>query len=302
MGELVETMKTPAWLRNAGWWLRRAKAPLQDPEPRIGLALGGGFARGIAHLGVLRSLERHGIKISCIAGVSAGSMVAAAYASGTPIDEIEDIARSMKFKDVARWSLSRFGLAHTDRMIGFLKRLLKTDRFEQMQVPLAVVASDLSTGKPVVFSGQGDVTTAIRASCAFPGLYQPVRHEGQYLVDGLVSMEVPALPLKQMGATHTISVSLPSPESTDPRSVFCVVNRCFQIMATRSEFEWRRHSTLVIEPTVSKVAWDAFQSSLDLIKAGEEATDHVIGTIREWCLPKPNKVQPATSALLRPAV
>lgn len=300
MGELVETMKTPAWLRNAGLWLKRGRDQAATPEPRIGLALGGGFARGIAHLGVLRALERNGIKISCIAGVSAGSMVAAAYASGTPIDEIEQIARAMKFKDVARWSLSRFGLAHTDRMTSFLKRLLKTDRFEEMRIPLAVVASDLSTGKPVVFGGSGDVTTAIQASCAYPGLYQPVRHEGKFLVDGLVSMEVPALPVKDMGATHIISVALPSPETMNPRSVFCVLSRCFQIMAMRTEHEWRKHSNLVIEPTVSSLAWDAFQSSTDLIRAGEEVTESAISTILGW-LQTP-KVTPMPLPVMKPAV
>jgi NTE family protein len=304
MGELVEEMKTPAWLRNAGLWLKRGRDRATTPEARIGLALGGGFARGIAHLGVLRALERNGIKISYIAGVSAGSMVAAAYASGTPIDEIEQIARAMKFRDVARWSLSRFGLAHTDRMVRFLKRLLKTDRFEEMKIPLAVVASDLSTGQPVVFRGTGNVTTAVRASCAYPGLFQPVRHEERFLVDGLVSMEVPALPLKDMGATHNISVALPSPETMNPRSIFCVLNRCFQIMAMRTEHEWRRHSNVVIEPRVSSLAWDAFESSCDLIRAGEEATERSISVILEWAKgPKvttiPLQVQPAA---MKPAV
>lgn len=272
------------WLRRAGKWLRRT-AEEKRGEPLIGLALGGGFARGIAHLGVLRALERGGIRISYIAGVSAGSMVAAAYASGTAVDEIEAVARSMRFRDVARWSLSRFGLADTDRMAVFLKRLLKTNRFEEMRIPLAVVASDLSSGRPVVFRDSGDAVTAIRASCAYPGLFHPVRHEGRLLVDGLVSMEVPAAAVRQMGASHTVSVALPAPESMDPRSIFCVVNRCFQILAIRTEHEWRQQSNVIIEPTVSRVAWDGFRSSGDLIKAGEEAASAVIPAILEWFEP-----------------
>jgi NTE family protein len=287
-----------SWLRTAGAWFRKRTHP-QFKEPRIALALGGGFARGIAHLGVLRVLERNGIKVSYIGGVSAGSMVAAAYASGSTIDHIEEVARSMRLKDVARWTISRFGLADTDRMVVFLKRLLQTDRFENMRIPLAVVASDLCTGKPVVFRNSGDVTTAIRASCAYPGLYQPVRHEGRWLVDGLVSMEVPAQPLREMGATHTISVVLPSPEnSMDPRSVFCVLNRCFQIMAVRTEHEWRRHSNLVLAPTVSSVSWDNFKSCSDLIQAGERAAEQALPAIQQWLQrPEPTTLLPGQAVL-----
>ena len=116
-------------LQKAGRWLSRPR-PAGNRPVRIGVALGGGFARGIAHVGVLRALERNGVEVACIAGVSAGSIVAAAYASGASVDEIEQVARGVRFKDVARWTVSRFGLAETDRMVVLLKRLLKTGRFE----------------------------------------------------------------------------------------------------------------------------------------------------------------------------
>src|SRR5881397_3770289 len=114
--------------------------------PRIGLALGGGFARGIAHAGVLRVFERNGIPIHCITGVSAGSIVAAACASGARADEIARAACSMRFSDVARWSLSRMGFVVSERMKPFLQGLLKHYRFEEMRIPLGVVATDLCTG------------------------------------------------------------------------------------------------------------------------------------------------------------
>jgi NTE family protein len=152
-----------------------------------------------------------------------------------------------------------------------------------MRIPLAVVASDLASGEPVVFRDCGDVTTAIRASCAYPGLFQPVHHNGRYLVDGLVSMEVPAAPLHEMGATHVISVSLPSPaQSVDPRNLFCVISRSFQILAARTEYEWRRASTLVIEPEVADVSWDAFTSCGKLIEAGERAAEDAMPEIGRW--------------------
>ncbi len=116
--------------------LRRLASPSQPepslPPPKIGLALGGGFARGIAHVGVLQVFERHHIPIHCIAGVSAGSIVAAAYASGTTPAEIGVAGCAMRFGDVARWSLSRMGFVVSERMKRFLERLLKQSRFENM--------------------------------------------------------------------------------------------------------------------------------------------------------------------------
>src|SRR5688572_845763 len=113
--------------------LTRPRQAPQAVAPRIGLALGGGFARGIAHAGLLRAFDRHGIPVHCITGVSAGSIVAAAYASGVPADEIARVGSSMRFRDVARWSFCRMGFLESERMKRFLKRLLKTYRFEEMR-------------------------------------------------------------------------------------------------------------------------------------------------------------------------
>src|SRR5262245_5852913 len=163
-----------------------------DGTVRIGLALGGGFARGIAHAGVLRAFERHQIPIHCITGVSAGAIVAAAYASGATADEIAGVGCSMRFGDIGRWRPGRLGLLRSDRMKRLFARLLRTSSFEEMRMPLGVVATDLSTGEPVNFSGTGSVVDPLRASCAFPGLFEPVRHHGRLLVDGAMSMAVPA--------------------------------------------------------------------------------------------------------------
>src|SRR5438552_11955390 len=149
--------------RGKHWWnLTKKLVPTALAPPRIGLALGGGFARGIAHIGVLRVFEQHNVPIHCVAGISAGSMVAAAFAGGCSPSDIEKVAASMRFRDVARWSIGRMGFAGSDPMIAFLKRILKQDRFESMKTPLAVVATDLTTGEPVVFRGRGDVVLPIR--------------------------------------------------------------------------------------------------------------------------------------------
>lgn len=280
-------------MQPGNWWggTRRLfngpHASFQRPAaPRIGLAFGGGFARGIAHIGVLRVFEKNNIPIHSIAGVSSGSMVAAAFAGGCNSDDIEKVARDMRFRDVARWTISRLGFAGSDPMIAFLKRLLKENRFENMKVPLAIVATDLSSGEPVVFRHHGDVIWPIRASCSYPGLFLPVRYGGRCLVDGAVGMEVPAKPLRDMGATRVISVHLPNPRACpDPGSVFAVVNRCFQAMSERLENEWRKHSDIVISPAVGDLSWDSFDNARRMIEMGEKAALAALPVINQWLKP-----------------
>lgn len=270
------------WWEEARRWIKTSPLNSQR-EVRIGLALGGGFARGIAHVGVLRVLEQEKIPIHCIAGVSSGSIVASAFASGSSSDEIERVARTMRFSDIARWRLSRNGLVGSDPMTQFLARLLKTFNFEKMLIPLAVVASDLTAGAPVVFRDKGDVVLPIRASCSYPGLFQPVRYLDHCLVDGMISMDVPAAPLRRMGATHVVSVVLPTPnETVDPQNMLSVVSRCFQILNARTEAQWRRYSNVVICPEVKDVRWNAFESAQQLIEAGERAARAALPHIRKW--------------------
>ena len=267
--------------------LRRAATRSQPATahtvPRIGLALGGGFARGIAHVGVLQAFERNHIPIHCIAGVSAGSIVAAAYASGATTEEIGRAGCAMRFGDVARWSISRMGFVVSERMKRFLERLLQQNCFEHMRLPLGVLATDLCTGESVTFSGSGDVFLPIRASCSYPGLFQPVHLGDRLLVDGGMSMEIPAHLARQLGATHVISVHLPAQDAAcPPTNMFQVINRCFQIMQTRTEQSWRLESDLVITPAVSGMAWDAFGAGPALIQAGESAALAAMPIIEKW--------------------
>jgi NTE family protein len=254
--------------------------------PRIGLALGGGFARGIAHVGVLKVFEREHIPIHCITGVSAGAIVAASFASGAKPEEIARAACAMRFNDVANWTLCRMGLMGSERMSRFLTRLLKRYRFEEMEMPLGIVATDITTGEAVNFRDAGEVFMPIRASCAYPGLFQPVRGDGRLLVDGAISMEIPAQLTRQLGATHVISVHLPAEGSLAPTNVFQVVNRCLQVLQSRTEADWRPDSDLVIEPDTRGVEWDGFECAPALIQAGEAAAEVALATIRKW-LPTP---------------
>ena len=168
-------------------------------RPSIGLALGGGFARGLAHIGVLRVLEDNHIPIDFVAGTSVGSVIGAAFASGVSAREMQEIAGLVRVRDFARFTLSLLGLCSNDRMQMFLEKLLKVKTFEELKIPLAVSATDFVSGEGVVFRS-GSLVDAVRASCAYPGMFLPVNLGGRLYVDGMLGYAVPAVPLREMGA------------------------------------------------------------------------------------------------------
>jgi NTE family protein len=165
----------------------------------------------------------------------------------------------------------------------FLEGLLKSHRFEEMRIPFGVVATDLCTGTPVSFSGTGKVFDPIRASCSYPGLFQPVRRQGRLLVDGAISLEIPTALARELGATHVISVYLPAPDqSSQPRHVFDVVSRCFEILQGRADGNWRSEADLVIAPDVGGIDWNGFGRGAQLIEAGEAAASVALPDIQKW--------------------
>src|SRR5258707_1085408 len=196
--------------------------------PGIGIALGGGFARGIAHIGVLKVLEEEKIPIDFIAGTSVGALIGAAYCSGVTPEELEAVATRVRFRDLARWTLSRYGFASNMRMIGFLNQILKVKTFEELRVPLAITATDFASGEGVVFRS-GPLADPVRASCAYPGVFLPVSIDGRLLVDGMLAHALPTKPLREMGADRVIAVSLRSNWATGeaPKHIFEVIGQCF---------------------------------------------------------------------------
>ena len=175
------------------------------------------------------------------------------------------------------------GFVVSERMKPFLQGVLRRHRFEEMRIPLGVVATDLCTGEPVSFRDSGDVFVPIRASCSYPGLFQPVRLTGRFLVDGAMSVEIPALLARELGATHVVSVHLPAPPCRQPPAdVFQVVRRCFQIMQTRNEGGWRQATDLVITPDLRSIEWDGFERGPELVQAGEAAALAVLPAIQSW--------------------
>ncbi len=251
--------------------------------PKIGIALGGGFARGLAHIGVLRVLTEEGIPIDYVAGTSVGSIIGASYCSGISAREMQEIAGIVRFKDFARWSLNKLGFCTNDRMDNFLCKIVKCKTFEELKTPLAVAATDFITGEAVVFRS-GPIVQAVRASCAYPGMFQPVKVNGRLLVDGMLSHAVPTTPLREMGADRVLAVYLSAHwvDLNGPRHVFDVIGQCFSIAQARMSSIWKRDADLVIEPNVDGFTYDGFDRARDLIVSGENSIREMLPAIKEW--------------------
>lgn len=241
-------------------------------RPGVALALGGGFARGFAHLGVLQVFEENHIAISHIAGTSVGSILGAAYASGAPLAQIMATCRTLKFRDIARWHVSRLGLASNHRLADLIERVFVSQTFEKLRIPMAVVATNLNSGEAVVFT-EGNMVDPIRASCAFPGIFEPVEIGTRWLVDGGLIAPVPTQAARNMGAKYVVGVSVGMPEGDrgKPTNIFQVVSRAV-CAAQKNQLEmWERHADLIIRPDVHSLAWDDFHRADEAIEAGKTA-------------------------------
>jgi NTE family protein len=250
--------------------------------PGIALALGGGFARGFAHLGVIKVLEQNRIPISHIAGTSVGSVFGAAYASGAPLARILATSRTIRFRDFARWSVSRLGLASNHRLADLIERVFDSKQFEDMKIPLGVVATDLATGDPVIFR-QGPLVDAIRASCAFPGLFEPIQIGTRCFADGGLVAPVPTLAAREIGGTLVVGVSVGVQDGHrgTPKNMFQVVARAVSAAQKHQMDTWERHADLVIRPDVNHLAWDEFDKANAAIEAGAAAAEKALPRIRK---------------------
>lgn len=249
----------------------------------IGIAFGGGFARGLAHVGILKVFEEEHIPIDFIAGTSVGSVIGAAYCSGISARELEEIAGLVRFKHFARWTISRYGIASTDRMAGFLQKILKVRTFEELKIPLAVAATDFVSGDPVVFRS-GPLIDPVRASCSYPGMFLPVNIGGKLLVDGMLGHAVPTIPLREMGADRVLGVYLSAHwvNLKGPRHVFDVVGQCFSIAQQKMCGLWEGAADLVLTPDVRGFSYDGFERAPELIAAGETVARAAMPQIKEW--------------------
>jgi len=282
MTEEKKTAGSPGWFRSAKDKFRSfAYGEQGEPRerPRVGLALAGGFARGIAHLGVLRVLREAGIPIDCVAGTSVGALIAVGYCAGASLEEMAKVGASTSFTDFGRWTPSWLGLATNQRMEKYLARFTPVRTFEELLTPLAIATTDISAGVSVYYS-HGPVVPPLRASCAYPGLFVPIQFEGRTLVDGFLTAPVPVEGVLLLCADLVIAVYLEAGNIEEPRTFTDVLSRSFNIIQRHGDLAWRTQADIIIEPDVKAFGWDDFSKTPEMIAAGEAAALAALPEIR----------------------
>jgi NTE family protein len=254
-------------------------------KPIIGLALGAGAARGFAHIGVIKALEAQGIRPDIVVGSSAGSVIAALLASGATGNELNRLALNLDEATIADWGLpfaGRFGgLIKGDALQNMVNREVQNKSIEQMRIPLGIVATELQSGKGVLFRS-GNTGLAVRASCSVPGVFQPAIISGKEYVDGGLVTPVPASYARQMGATIVIAVNISSePVHQDASGTFGVLQQTISIMQRSINQYELKGADIVITPLLKQMSSGDFKSRNAAILAGEIATQEQMGLIKE---------------------
>ena len=257
----------------------------QTIRPRIGLALSGGAARGIAHVGVLRALEENKIPIDAIAGASAGALIGGSYAAGLSIKQLEALARKFRWRHVSRFSFSRLGLQSNAPMQKFLRANLPVSRFEDLRIPFAALATDLQNGTAVVMRDTGDVTFAIRASVCLPAFYVPVSDaEGRLLVDGGLVANLPISYARDLGADIVIAVDVGADGARffeRPRTALGVLTKVFVAVERVVSNQEAANADLLIIPKVGHIRWDETRRADEFLKIGYETALESMDQIKD---------------------
>lgn len=250
---------------------------------KIGLALSGGAARGFAHLGVLKILREHAVPIDFIAGTSAGSIAGGALASGLSIEEIVAMGRKIGWFSMTGFSFSPMGLLSNAALGAFVKRHFPVQKFEDLAIPFAAVACDLETGEEVVLKNSGDLATAIRASCAIPGVFVPIDLDGRRLIDGGVVSPVPTKAVRKLGAEIVIAVDVIASGATYWGSPSTLLGVFFQsammLLRTAGKHQHYRADVVII-PQIAHLRPDEIGKMDEFIRAGEIAALEKIDEIK----------------------
>lgn len=241
--------------------------------PRIGLALGGGAARGFAHIGVIQVLEEAGIRPTLVTGTSAGSLVAAIYASGKTGNQLQRVADTMEEATIADWTLPIFsrGMLRGEALARYVNTQVGSRLIENMSLPLGIVATDLNSGQGMLFQ-RGDTGTAVRASSSVPGMFQPVKISGREYVDGGLVSPVPVRAARSMGAEIVIAVDISSPpEDNLAGGTLEILMQTFSIMGKSINSLELKDADVVIRPALLGVSSSDFGARKRSIEAGRQA-------------------------------
>lgn len=250
------------------------------PPPRLVLALGGGAARGFAHVGVIKTLESHGIVPDMVVGTSAGAVVGALYAAGYSGYELQKIAMKLDESSITDWSLADRGMLKGEALQKFINEAVRQQPLERLKKPFAVVATDLRSGEAVTFRS-GNTGMAVRASSSVPGVFQPVGINGREYVDGGLVSPVPVRAARAMGGEVVIAVDISGkPKNVRAAGLLEVLLQTVAIMGTHLGQAELKEADVVIRPDIANITATDFKARNDAILEGERAAQAALPQIR----------------------
>lgn len=250
-------------------------------KKKVALVLGGGSARGLAHIGVLSVLEREKIPIDMVVGTSMGSLIGSAYAVGVPIRMMKERAEKITTKDILDPTIPTMGLLSGDKMEGLIKDLIDERTFEDAKIPLAVVTTDIETGEEVVYR-HGNLIKVVRASCSWPGIFNPVRMDGRLLTDGGIKHSVPTRIAKNLGADYMIAVDVGfCIKQGKIENIFQMILQGFQITGEELNKYQSRVADTIIKVELGDIDQAGFDRGAEAIEKGAEAAELMVGQIKK---------------------
>ncbi|HEY3424670.1 MAG TPA: patatin-like phospholipase family protein [Negativicutes bacterium] len=249
-------------------------------RPKIGLALGAGGMRGLAHVGVLKVLEQEDIRIDYIAGCSIGSMIGALYCAGQTPEVICKLAKHLTPRYWLDFIIPKMGIILGDKALDTIRLLTQKKSFAELAIPLAIVATEINTGKEVIFT-EGDLAKAVRASISVPGIFVPFEVDGMLLVDGAVVNPTPIDVVRRMGADIVVAVDLAHAGTVyQVTNIFDVIFQSIDIME-RELFKHRQHHCdVLISPDIGHIAPSSFEAVDECVALGEKATQVIMPEIK----------------------
>jgi NTE family protein len=251
-------------------------------DRKIGLALSGGAARGIAHIAVLETLELEDIPVTAIAGTSVGSVVGALYAAGMPIREIKRILLNAQWKDILKLTIPKQGLISSEGIYEFMEEILPIKKFSALPIPFAAVATDLRTAEKVVITS-GSVARAVQASCSIPVIFTPTEINRKILVDGGVSSQIPVKAAREeLGAKRVVAVNVnyKALELEEYDNIIKIATHLSVLWASRNAREEEKLADTVIQVNAKGISLYDLSKARELLRRGKKATEDKLAEIR----------------------
>ncbi len=250
-------------------------------KKKIALVLGGGSARGLAHIGVLKVLDKEGFRPDMIVGTSMGSLIGAAYSIGTPISTMEEDAYSFSANKLLDPTIPTMGLLAGEKLEAAIKELIDNKTFADCKIPFTAVTTNIETGEEVIYQS-GELTKVIRASCSWPGIFNPVRIDGKMLVDGGIKNSVPTRIARALGAEYVLAVDVGfCVKQGSIKNIFQIILQSFQITGEELNKHQTLDADLVIKLDLGSIDQSAFDRSREAIQIGIRETEAVMPTIKK---------------------